>query len=329
MCTMNHKSRENCGLKTIRKYQFSAYAKINLHLAIGEKRQDGFHDLQSIFLLVNLCDTLSFCYDKNSTYIENGMQGIQIEIITENLPQVFLEEIKNLPQEKNIVFKAVQLFKEKTGFEFRGKIKITKRIPSAAGLGGGSSDAAATIMALNKIGSTNCLPDVMYDMAEQLGSDVPFFLSKMQCAYVCGRGEQINHIKEPTGLCYVLVNPGLKSNTKTAFNLIDTYREEKKIEKIFSLVLGQRERNILAQSLQIDPMLWKFKNDFTGAFVNCINETGINYEEILQDIKKNGAAFANISGSGATCFGVFKNKKTAAVAVKKLQTKYPFVQYCL
>ncbi|GHT48581.1 4-diphosphocytidyl-2-C-methyl-D-erythritol kinase [Spirochaetia bacterium] len=352
----------------------NAYAKTNLHLEILDKREDGFHDLRSIFLCLDLHDTLTFrCnrYKQNNNNQNNNKQnhhnqdqnnqvfcGAEIKILFENLPSVFVEDMQNIPTKKNIVFKALMLFKEVTGFEFCGTIQITKRIPSGGGLGGGSADAAATLLALNKIFKAQITLNELRDMATELGSDVPFFIGKdlsaddlfagdlfandisridkhsnnhrnndrndRLCAYISGRGELIEYIKSPSDLYYLLLNPGFKSNTPSAFSHLDEYRNVAKnlpgkVLQVDGHVPPQHEKFI--QSLYGKPDKWPFFNSFLESDTD-------KYLTVINDLKNNGANFATLCGSGSTCLGVFTDKNTAFAAYNKLKTDYPFIYMC-
>ena len=130
-----------------------APAKINLHLQVVNKREDGFHNISSLFSLIDLSDTLSF---------------------KENGNKIKLSE--SIPIADNIVLKAANLLKDKYSVKKGVRIELHKVIPDQKGLGGGSSNAAATLIALNKFWNLNCTQEEIMDLALTLGSDVPFFI---------------------------------------------------------------------------------------------------------------------------------------------------------
>ncbi|MCL2196655.1 MAG: 4-(cytidine 5'-diphospho)-2-C-methyl-D-erythritol kinase [Treponema sp.] len=262
------------------KLAVSAPAKVNLHLTVLDKRPDGFHNLESVFLAVNLADTLYFEPIEPENSIEIDMQGI-------NSP---------IPTEKNIIFKAVSLFRQKTGFSQGLKITVEKRIPLGGGLGGGSSDAASTLLALNKLAGSPCGKDTLLEMASSLGSDVPFFIHEITAAIVTGRGEHIQPIETPP-MHLVLVNPGFPSDTAAAFRLLDDYREREK----------------------------DYANDFLSIFPE--KEKSV-YNEIISRLKELGAANANLSGAGSTCFGVFEDGGQAQKAAEAMHDSWEFSAFC-
>jgi len=271
----------------------AAPAKINLHLAVLDKRPDGFHNLESVFLALDFGDTLSFEQVSGENTAEIVMEG-----------QDFA-----LPPEKNIIFQALSLFREKTRYSGGLKIRVEKRIPIGGGLGGGSSDAAAALLALNKLAGNPLTRGELLEMGASLGSDVPFFLYDTQAALVTGRGERILPIVAPL-MHFLLVNPGFTSSTAAAFNLLDEYREIQGITR-------KVERFDQSAVLLVDnPSQWTFKNDFLPVFKEP--ELSVYYK-IISQLRESGADFAGLSGSGSTCFGVFIERKCAEKAALSLR----------
>ena len=287
--------------------------KINLHLRIGERRSDGFHNLESIFASLALGDTLRF--------EQTGAEDACDLLVNREIPA---EPI--LP-EKNLVYRALALFRERTGYRAGFRITVDKRIPAGAGLGGGSSNAASTLLALNFLAGTRLPFEEMKEMAAFLGSDVPFFL-RGGVAYVSGRGEYIESLKPLQNLWVVLVKPRLSSNTALAFSLLDKFREQGKGGKSPNLC-----KESLIRALEADPVTWPFYNDFLPVFLNPIcgekggeNEGAAFYEAVLEELRVLGASFAGLSGSGSCCFGVFRQKKQADTAEKTLSGRGNFVR---
>ncbi|MDR2901355.1 MAG: 4-(cytidine 5'-diphospho)-2-C-methyl-D-erythritol kinase [Treponema sp.] len=269
-----------------------APCKINLHLRVLGKRDDGFHDLESIFMALDFGDTLGFTVLDTDGDCEINMDG-------------------TVPREKNLVFKAVSLFREYTGFSESVSIDIQKNIPFGAGLGGGSSDAASTLKALNVLGNYKLKHEELHNLALTLGSDVPFFLNP-GTAFVSGRGEKIESVHTPDGLYVVLVNQGFASSTAEAFRLLDERGD-------FDSATSKHQ---IIDALTADPSDWPYRNDFLPAFLS--NPKGKEaekkaYRDILQTLKDAGSSFSGLSGSGSTCFGVFKDQGTAEKAVKSFE----------
>jgi len=188
-----------------------APAKINLHLAVKDRRVDGFHNLESLFFSVDFYDILYFRLSWDEKLIKIDMKGLKF----------------NLKEQDNIIFKAISLFREKAGFNKGLEVSVEKNIPSGGGLGGGSSDAAAALLALNKMAGFPLAKETLLEMGATLGSDVPFFLHEIPAAWVTGRGEQIKPLNSVPQIYIVLVNPGFSSNTTKAFRLLDENREQR------------------------------------------------------------------------------------------------------
>ena len=287
-----------------------APCKINLHLKIGEKRPDGFHSLESLIATLALGDTLFF--EKGDCHL-----SVDYEIPMETI----------LP-ENNLVSRAVSLYKRQTGYESALRIHLIKRIPAGAGLGGGSSDAASTLLALNLLSGMALPMENLMKMAEILGSDVPFFLSG-GTAFVSERGESVESVNSPINLWVVLVKPPFSSGTASAYGLLDRSREEG-IEVIKGKNLSREE---LIRFLEDDPAAWPFENDFLPVFLDYADENSVQkpgpgaiYRDILNDLRKTGASFAGLSGSGSCCFGIFTMKETAEKAEKTLSGQGNFTR---
>ncbi len=168
-----------------------APAKLNLFLSIDHKRSDGFHDITSLMLSVGIYDTLVFTEEPSSE--------VELRVVEANslLPQQTQVQTCIPCGEDNLVVRAIRLLQAKTG-QHRGiRIQLTKRIPSEAGLGGGSSDAAATLFAANKLWQLGLSLNDLRDLAAELGSDIPFFLTESTSAICRGRGELIEPVPFP------------------------------------------------------------------------------------------------------------------------------------
>jgi len=278
-----------------------APAKVNLHLAVKNRRLDGFHDIESVFLALNYGDTLYFDVLEGENITEIAMEGL-------NSP---------LPTEKNIIFKAISLFRERACFKKGLKIKVEKQIPLGGGLGGGSSDAASALLALNKLADTPCSQESLLEMAARLGSDVPFFIYQTPSAWVTGRGERIFPINAPK-LFLVLVNPGFSSDTSAAYKLFD---KENQLFTPPNVEISE----ILKKGIFDEKLYSHFTNDFLSVFTE--SEKSV-YNEIIVKLRELGAQYTNLSGSGSTCFGVFANEEQAQKAADALRGKYAFVQNC-
>jgi 4-diphosphocytidyl-2-C-methyl-D-erythritol kinase len=303
--------------------RIEAPCKINLHLRVKNRRSDEFHELESIFLALAWGDTLRFNLD--------GADGL-CDILTEDVDQ---RGIAPLPPEKNLVCRAVSLFRSYTGFSSGVRVVLEKRIPLGAGLGGGSSDAASALLALDALAGTNLPGETLAEMACSLGSDVPFFL-KGGAAWVYGRGDKMRPLKVPEGLAVVLVYPGFPSGTGEAFCLLDEVRglppkgEEGEVPGLKApscFPAAPAGEEVLTSALGKDPREWPYGNDFLPVFLApARRETGDAYRGMLKDLAALGADFSGLSGAGSSCFGIFQDEGAAKEAVKILSRQWNYVQ---
>jgi 4-diphosphocytidyl-2-C-methyl-D-erythritol kinase len=284
--------------------EIDAPAKINLHLRVKNRRPDGYHDLESIFLALAFGDTLRFeLLDRD--------EALEILMKWQFSGSIAPEEA--VPPEKNIVFKAISLFRARTGFKKGLRVLIEKRIPLGGGLGGGSSDGASALLALNSLSGGLLDGAALSELACSLGSDVPFFLGENGAAWVSGRGERLLPLKIPEGLSVVLVNPGFSSGTAEAFGLLDQFRDKSNLR----FGEGIREKGELVRMFSGPPQSWGFENDFLPVFLANLGG-GEMYGRILGRLGELGADFAGLSGAGSTCFGVFDRQEKAENAGKLL-----------
>jgi 4-diphosphocytidyl-2-C-methyl-D-erythritol kinase len=224
------------------------------------------------------------------------------------------------PPEEDLAYRAALLFRAKTGFDRALRIELDKRIPLGAGLGGGSSDAAAVLLALDQAAGTGLPEAALRTLAEALGSDVPFFISP-GAALVYGRGEEVFPLSPPKNIRVVLVNPGFPQDTTGAFRLLDAERG-----RGWPVPEGL-ERAALATALAGPPALWPYGNDFLPLFLERgSGEAAEAYRAIILSLKALGAEFTGLSGSGSTCFGIFTNGGAADRAVKVLMEQWNFVR---
>jgi 4-diphosphocytidyl-2-C-methyl-D-erythritol kinase len=281
-----------------------APCKINLHLRVLGRRDDGFHDLESLFLALAWGDTLKF---------EAGTGEGGCEVLMDT----------RLPPGENLIVKAAELFREATGFTRPLRIQVVKRLPLGAGLGGGSSDAAAVLRALNTLAGTALSGEQLGALALSLGSDVPFFLGA-GAAFVSGRGGVLEPVEPPGGIWIVLVKPDFSSSTSGAFALLDRVRANAGgagAGPSAGPSSAGPSKEELVRALQGEPGLWPYTNDFLPLFIeHGPRKQGAVYSQLIGDFKNLGAAFAGLSGSGSTCFGVFKEKEAAERAERALRS---------
>jgi 4-diphosphocytidyl-2-C-methyl-D-erythritol kinase len=267
--------------------KIKACAKLNLHLEIGPVRPDGFHDLNSLFQLVSLADELTF-------RVRSG-QGANIE---GGFP---------FPAEENIIAKACELFFARTGIHAGIDIFVEKNIPMGAGLGGGSSDAAATLRALDALFGTGLSSQELCSLGERLGSDVPFFLSGA-CALVGGRGERVEAIEGRSDLQAVIVDPRFPVSTKDAYSLWDRSGAKR---SAFALTAGDIRA---AYAKNADE--WVFFN----SFFPLISAQRPVLVDIREELIEDGALYSEMSGSGSSMFGIFDSALKAEKAEARQRT---------
>lgn len=260
-----------------------AYAKINLGLDVIGKREDGYHEVKMIMQTVNLYD--------------------QITMKKINDPGIYLKtNLHYLPvNEKNLVYKAVKLLKEEFNIEQGIEIKLEKRIPVAAGMAGGSSDAAAALIGMNKLFDLGLSKKELMERGVKLGADVPYCILR-GTALSEGIGEVLTPLS-PAPECYVLIaKPGISVSTK--------------------FVYGNLNLSELNKHPDIDGMINDINNNdlhgIANKLSNVLETVTIKEYPIIETIKqemiKCGALGSIMSGSGPTVFGLFDNKKKAKEA---------------
>jgi 4-diphosphocytidyl-2-C-methyl-D-erythritol kinase len=264
-----------------------APAKLNLHLEILEKRPDGFHNLRSLFQMISLYDDITIRSLKN-------FMGCEINGSFSCVP------------EKNTVYKAWKLFCRKAGTAFSVQVDIQKFIPEGSGLGGGSSDAAFFLKALNLTAGSPLTSDELMEIAAETGSDVPFFLGT-ECAIVEGRGELVKAAAARTDYSVFLAVPQIAVSTAEAYSWL------KRTDKIPENSMKGTE--IIQNYEKKAPGEWKFKNSFASVLISKYNVIDI----MISTLYDFGAAYANVSGSGSSIFGIFENEMSFPALKKKLE----------
>lgn len=257
-----------------------AYAKLNLTLDVLGKTDNGYHILDSVFQSVGLYDTLK---------IEKAEKS-----------SVRCEGIDN-----NIALSAANEFFAKTRLKGGAQIKIEKGIPLLSGLGGGSSDAAAVIVALDHIYNTNLTGKELEEIAIKCGADVPFCLHG-GTARIGGTGDKITLLSEISGLWTVLIKAGEKESTARMYAKLDERPFLPPVTEDFLKALNRGD---------IDSAFGKINNAFSSVAV---------LDEVIKAIKNERPMGVSLSGSGPTHFGIFKDEKAALSAAENLKkTGYP------
>ncbi len=270
--------------------------KVNLLLNILGKRPDGFHELETIMHPVNLNDRLSF---------ERTASGIHLSCNDPLLPT----------NSKNLVFRAAALFQKSSGISEGIRIRLNKEIPVAAGLGGGSGNAATTLLALNELFGQPVSLDSLTQMAAALGSDIPFFL-QTKPALATGRGEKITSLENfPAlrGVSIILAHPGFGISTPWAYEQLAHFPEALngqpgRAQKLISLL---QETDAVAAGKE---------------FYNSLEAPALKKYTLLtmfqEFFRENGAIATLMSGSGSATFALVKSQADGEKILESFKAKF-------
>jgi 4-diphosphocytidyl-2-C-methyl-D-erythritol kinase len=276
-----------------------APAKVNLTLEITGKRSDGYHNIISLIQTIDLCDYLTF--HKN--------QWLQIIPEYQNLPlnDGLPTFDRNNYLIKNLVYKAAELLKKETGYKGGAIIELKKNIPSAAGLGGGSSDAAATLKGLNRLWNLKLTDDELAEIGLKVGSDVPFFIYKGTCL-VSGRGEIIKQEKPifPRWILIILLPIDIKEKTKKLYSYIT--------EKNFSSGVYTDKIMKIADSANDEEFNLSLFNVFDDIYCQIFEE----YNVWVKEFKEIGISPVHLAGSGPSVFYVSSDESKILEAAEKV-----------
>lgn len=264
--------------------------KINVRLDVLNKRSDGFHDLRMINTAVSVFD------------------DIECELIDRGIV-VECENDSNVPSgEDNIVYKVTKEILAYSNKNIGVRIKIKKNIPSSAGMGGGSSNAATVMLGLNELLKINLNKEKLMKIGVRFGADVPFFIYNAP-AIATGIGENMTRIKKMPKLNLVLVTPNIKVPTKWVFER-------------YEMTDGKN-----GQGGEQLPVEYTTKKSLIRYLNNDLEKVTLEKYPVVKEIKtslvKAGAIAAQMTGSGPTVFGIFPDKEGAEKAGQRLRTKFP------
>ena len=267
-----------------------AYAKVNLTLAVGEKRLDGYHEVVSVMQRVSLCDTLT---------AEQTREGITLTCSDPALPS----------GEENLAHRAASLFFRETGIAGGAALTLEKRIPSQAGLGGGSSDAASALLALRKLYAPALSDTELETMAAALGSDVPFFI-RGGTQLATGRGEVLSPLPSLTDGWFVIVKPTESFSTPAMYRRLD--------EPGSVLVRNSRYMQDAVAANNVHAVAAELHNSFER-----VVPKDSSLRTIKDALRAHGALASLLSGSGSAVFGLFDTETAARAAVEALRPAWP------
>jgi 4-diphosphocytidyl-2-C-methyl-D-erythritol kinase len=270
--------------------------KVNLLLNILGQRADGFHELETVMQPVNFCDEL---------YFERGGNRINLSCSDKSLPV----------NSKNLVFRAATDFLAAAKISDGLKIHLEKKIPLAAGLGGGSGNAATTLLALNELFGQPLATEKLFEIAAALGSDIPFFLQNKP-ALATGRGEKVQsleHFPALRGKAFLLIHPGFGISTPWSYQNLARFPEALNGQK------GRAQKLILLlQTADLKTAVCEFYNSLEAPALEKFPIL-----QLLQEfLRANGALAALMSGSGSTTFAICENTSAAESLAEKFKSKF-------
>jgi 4-diphosphocytidyl-2-C-methyl-D-erythritol kinase len=295
-----------------RRVEIDAPAKLNLGLEVIGRREDGFHEIATIFLAIDLVDRLRLTLTPNPSPIAMGEGGSsaaamagepatgdgQFELRCDN---------PALSGSDNLTIRALKALNAKTPLPGPVQIDLQKRIPAAAGLGGASSDAAATLLAARELWQLSVTDESLHRIAAGLGSDVPFFLSG-GCALGRGRGEILESLPVPEDLWFVLVVPKIVLPNKTASLYARLGEEDFSDGERVATQAGR-----IAARLPLDPAL--LGNVFAGPLYSLAPHLA-RLPGVMRDA---GAGVVAISGAGPTHYAPFTDPERAELVAARLR----------
>ena len=266
----------------------NAPAKINWFLGVAGKRDDGYHNIVSLMQCISLYDILTFDHADSIN-------------ITSDL---------DIPVRDNIVHKAASLLKEYTSCRKGADILLKKNVPVSAGLGGGSSDAACTLLGLNRLWGLGLDRKRLSSIASEIGSDVPFFLNG-PAALVEGKGEKTRRVKINSSVVLLLVKPAVSVSTAWAYADFDKMKSDKLTKNVVDIKLFCRA------------LMRKDFSSLGNMHFNDLEEVVTGKYPVVTEIKlrlkEEGAFFSAMSGSGPSVFGVYGSRETAEKAAGRMK----------
>lgn len=264
------------------------YAKINLGLRILRKREDGYHDIETVFHRVNVYDDLTF----------QPSRDISLTCSNAQIPT----------DERNLCVQAARLLRNHCNVREGARISLNKNIPVGAGLGGGSSDAAATLYGLARLWGLNIIRKDMFSLALKLGSDVPYFLNN-GTAYATGRGDVLEYFDFDCPYWIVVVYPDVHVSTGWAYENFKIGGEvpQDTLKQIF-----------LTHITNLQTLNSLVKNDFEPLVLRHHEAIAL----IKQKLSGAGSGFVQMTGSGSSVFGFFSDERLSQSAAFELGKQY-------
>lgn len=272
-----------------------AYAKLNLTLDVLGKREDGYHDLKSVMQTISLRDDIEIDVGTGKPWV--------LRCTNDAIPT----------DERNLAWKAAKVYLDAMNKDPNGlEIRITKRIPSEAGLGGGSADAAAVLRALNKYYDNPLSILALAELGSQVGSDVPF-CTLCGTAMVEGRGERLRKLPDMPDCVFVVCKPDFSVSTPVLYNEID------------SCAIAKRPDNVAMESALLAGDLGKVAENLHNVFDSIVTQKHLELNYIKSIFNSYGAVGYQMTGSGSAVFAIVPDFEFAAVICNMLKDNYPQV----
>lgn len=272
-----------------------AFAKVNLTLDVLGKRQDGYHDLKSVMQTISVRDDIEIDLDTGRPWV--------LHCTKEGIPT----------DERNLAWKAAKVFFETMKLDPNGlEIRITKRIPSEAGLGGGSADAAAVLRALNRYYGNSLSIMALAELGALVGSDVPF-CTLCGTAMVEGRGERLRKLPDMPDCCFVICKPDFSSSTPELYRKLDETE------------IAKRPDHQAMESALLAGDLGKIAENIHNVFDPVVTAEHLELNYIKSIFNSYGAVAYQMTGSGSAVFAIVRNFEFAAVICSMLKDNYPDV----
>lgn len=279
--------------------QLQAYAKVNLFLRVLGKRPDGFHNIRTLFQTVSLSDSLGV------RLTPGGQRAVKLTCSREDLQG-----------EHNLAWRAADLMLGLTGLAAQIEITLDKAIPSGAGLGGGSSDAAAVIRAVASMLPTRPAAQALLDVAAELGSDVPFFLLGGS-AIGTGRGTELRPLADLRPAAIVIAQPAVEVSTGWAYRALQEHRAALTLDSD----RGKIEGTNLSSNTPSVGSLPRSREDMVNDFESVVFRRYPLIAALKERLQALGAQPALMSGSGSAVFGVFESYQSARLVARTLRAE--------
>lgn len=272
-----------------------AFAKLNLTLDVLDKRPDGYHDIKSVMQTISIRDDVEIDVDTDKEWtLSCDQKGVPTD-------------------ERNLAWKAAKVFYEHTKFETSGiAIRITKRIPMEAGLGGGSADAAAVLRALNRHYGEPLSVLALAELGALVGSDVPF-CTLCGTAMVEGRGERLRKLPDMPDCCFVVCKPDFSSSTPELYQKID------------ETAIPKRPDHQAMESALLAGDLGKVAENIYNVFDPVVTQDHLELNYIKSIFNSYGSVAQQMTGSGSAVFAIVPDFEFAAVICSMLKENYPQV----